>query len=154
MKTEEARKSKKPAPRVVATRVADENNVVHSIVGGKGDYCKTPCAECPWVKENTGSFPAEAFRISANTAEDMSTHVFSCHMRGSKAPATCAGFLLKGADDNLAVRLKRMKGEMREIKEGDRELHGSYKEMAIANGVDPKDPAIAACMPEARETRR
>jgi len=141
---------KKPKARIVKTCVADNNNVVHTIEGGGEDYCRTPCLECPWRKDNTGKFPAQAFRISTNTAQDMSIHVFACHMRGAKHPATCAGFLLRGADDNLAVRTRRANGRMADVGDGGHELHESYKVMAVANGCYENDPALKRCMPEAR----
>ncbi len=140
----------KKGPRITHKKPAGKDHQVVTVTGGNGGYCKSPCPECPWVCENAGSFPAEAFRISANTAEDMATHMFSCHMRGVINPGTCAGFLLRGADDNMSVRIKRMQGKMLDVVEDTRELHESYREMAIANGVDPDDPAIRNCMPEAR----
>jgi hypothetical protein len=135
---------------VTATRVADENHVVHTINGGGGDYCRKPCAQCPWRVDQSGEFPPEAFRISANTAEDMATHTFACHMRGTEKPATCAGFLVRGAHDNFTVRIRRGRGEMLDVEDGGLLLHPSYVEMAVANGVPRKDPALAKCMPEAR----
>jgi len=45
----------------------------------------------------------EVFRISANTAYDMALLTFACHSTGKRAPATCAGFLLRGADHNLKI---------------------------------------------------
>lgn len=143
-----------PTPRVVKTTVADRQNVVHTVVGGKGAYCRKVCEECPWLVANSGNFPATAFRITAHVSHDMSTHTFACHMRGPKAPATCAGFLLRGADDNLAVRLQRMRGRMTDVKPDKRDLHASYRAMAIANGVSARDRTIANCMPEARFVRR
>jgi len=96
--------------------------------------------------DNTGSFPAEAFQHSAGTAYDMSDHKFACHESGCEKPATCAGFLLRGADHNLAVRLARMKGSIKDdVREDGRALFEGYREMAIANGVPPDDPTIAPC---------
>jgi hypothetical protein len=136
--------------KIIHSRPADENNVVHTIQGGRGDYCQTPCPECPWRKEKAGSFPAEAFRISALTSYDMATHTFACHMRGSKNPAVCAGFLLRGADDNLAIRIQRAQGRMRDVSANGATLHKSYRAMAVANGVSPQDPCLKDCMPEGR----
>ncbi|HMF69483.1 MAG TPA: DUF6283 family protein, partial [Phyllobacterium sp.] len=63
---------------------------------GKGWNRREPCDQCPWRADlPTGVFPAEAFRISANTAYDASFNTFACHVTGSEKPATCAGFLLK-----------------------------------------------------------
>lgn len=141
----------KKKPEITETRMAGKDHAVHTVIGGKGDYQRQACAECPWRKSNTGSFPAEAFKHSANTAEDMATHTFACHMKGSDRPSTCAGFLLVGANDNLTVRLKRAGGDMCDVRGNIEELHESYKAMAIANGVDKDDPAIAKCMPEGRD---
>ena len=139
------KKEPKSKPRIEKTTPADENNVVHTVVGGKGSYCKTPCAECPWLVENTGNFPAEAFRISASTAYDMAQNTFACHMRGSIAPTTCAGFLLRSADHNLSVRLSKMKGKMLDVTEDNRNLHENYRAMAIAHGVNPDEPCLKPC---------
>jgi len=93
-----------------------------------------------------GEFPAEAFRHSASTAYDMSDHTFACHQSGKEKPATCAGFLLRGATHNLAVRLGYMRGRFQgDVTDGGHELHESYRAMAIANGVDPEDPVLAPC---------
>lgn len=107
------------------------------------------CAECPWRRDSPpGAFPAEAYRHSAKTCVDMATSTFSCHMSGAKTPATCAGFLLsKDADHNMQVRLSSaregiwMPGAVKRTAP----TYDSYYEMAVANGVDPDDPAIRAC---------
>ena len=145
-----ANRLKKPT-EVIATKMAGDDHAVLTVVGGNGDYLKKPCVACPWRKSNAGSFPAEAFRHSANTACDMATHTFACHMTGKEHPATCAGFLLVGADDNMSVRIKRAQGEMLDVQGDLTELHESYRAMAVANGVPEDDPAIEGCMPEARE---
>ncbi|WP_455432578.1 DUF6283 family protein [Streptosporangium sandarakinum] len=54
----------------------------------------------------------------------------------------CAGFLLVAAADNLAVR---MSGRDYSDVHSTVELFGSYRQMAIANGVDPSDPVLAPC---------
>lgn len=96
-------KSDKPA--VLQIRPAGNEHQVVTVSGGSGAYRRKPCADCPWRKDATGKFPPEAFRHSANTAYDMSDHIFGCHRSGTGKPATCAGFLLRGANHNLAVRL-------------------------------------------------
>ena len=74
---------------------------------------KSPCPTCPWRKDaRINEFPAEAFRHSATTACDGSMKMFSCHSAGAEHPKTCAGFLLRGADDNFAVRIAIMKGDI------------------------------------------
>lgn len=134
------------AVRVLDVRPAGPGDQVVTLEGGSSTYRRQPCGGCPWVSENAGTFPAEAFRHSANTACDMSTRSFACHESGLKNPSTCAGFLLRGADHNLRVRLARMKGEIADdVTDGGRELFDGYREMAIANGVPEDDPAIADC---------
>ena len=131
--------------RVLRTRRAGENHQVVTVAGGSGLYRRKPCSDCPWRVDATGQFPAEAFRHSAATAYDMATHTFACHQSGSQKPATCAGFLLRGADHNLSVRMGRRGGKYRDVVDGGHTLHGSYRAMAIANGVDPNDPVLAPC---------
>lgn len=134
------------APRVVRVRPADANNQVVTVVGGKGSYRREPCGGCPWRKDQTGSFPAEAFRHSAETAYDMSEHAFSCHESGVKKPAMCAGFLLRGADHNLSVRLRRMKGEIQDdVSDGGHDLHECYRAMAVSNGVSEDEEVLRPC---------
>lgn len=76
----------------------------------------------------------------------MATHTFACHEAGARKPALCAGFLLRGADHNLSVRLKMIQGDrFGDLEDGGHELHENYRSMAIANGVSPDDPVLAAC---------
>ncbi|WFU51161.1 DUF6283 family protein [Sinorhizobium terangae] len=106
-----------------------------------------PCEECPWREDRrTGVFPAEAFRHSASTAYDMAPNSFACQMSGKEKPATCAGFLLRGAEHNLGVRLAIIAGryDPRTVR-SDVPLYKSYREMAEANGVSPDDPALEPC---------
>lgn len=133
--------------KITATRMAGPDHAVHTVEGGSGLYRREPCGGCPWRVDNTGLFPAEAFRHSANTAYDMATHSFACHESGAEKPATCAGFLLRNAANNLAVRLKLSAGtlDMAEISDGGHEMHSSYRVMAVANGVPADDPALARC---------
>jgi hypothetical protein len=78
----------------------------------------------------------------------MAQTTFGCHESGSKKPATCAGFLLRGADHNLSVRLGYSTGRYKnDITDGGHELHESYRDMAVANGVPENDPAIKLCRP-------
>lgn len=132
--------------RITAVRPADDRNQVVTVEGGEGGYRRTPCGGCPWRKDQTGSFPAEAFRHSANTAYDMSDRGFGCHESGVRKPALCAGFLLRGAEHNLRVRLRQMAGEgFRDVTDGGHDLHDDYVEMALANGVAADDPSLAPC---------
>lgn len=58
----------------------------------------------------------------------------------------CAGFALRGAAHNLGARLAARAGRLRlEAIESPYPLHDSYRAMAVANGVAPDDPALAAC---------
>lgn len=110
---------------------------------------KKPCRTCPWRKDaQRGRFPADAFRSSASTAYDGSLTTFSCHESGAEKPATCAGFILANSENNMAVRILMMKGDLSPdsvANPEDLELYDSYREMAIANGVDPEDPRLAPC---------
>ena len=122
-----------------------EDHQVATITGGSGAYRRTPCKRCPWRKDAVGEFPAEAFRHSANTAYDMAEKKFGCHASGQKNPATCAGFLLRGADHNLSVRIMHMEGRGLDVRDNGLELHDNYRQMAIANGVDEMDPVLKPC---------
>ena len=64
---------------------------------------------------------------------------------GQKNPATCAGFLLRGADHNLSVRIMHMQGRGLDVRDNGLELHDNYRQMAIANGVDEMDPVLKPC---------
>lgn len=114
---------------------------------GAGDYRKRPCSDCPWRVDATGEFPPEAFRLTANTAYDLSQHTFACHQAGPEKSMACAGFLLRGAYHNLAVRFRIAKGEIDPdaVEDGGVELHKNYRAMAVANGVDPDDPVLERC---------
>jgi hypothetical protein len=133
--------------KVLNRRSAGKNHAVVTVVNGDDRYCTQPCPECPWRKDQTGEFPPEASKISANTANDMNTHTFGCHMAGTEKPATCAGFILNGSIHNLTVRLKVITGkiDLSKISNGGHELHKDYRSMAIANGVKKNDPAIKEC---------
>lgn len=138
----------RPAQRRIITKVrpAGPNDQVVTVEGGHRGYRREPCGGCPWRVENTGSFPAEAFRHSAGTAYDMASHVFACHESGIQGGHTCAGFLLRGAEHNLAVRLGLMTGRYaQDVHANGANLFESYRAMAQANGVDPSDPVLAPC---------
>lgn len=145
------RENKKRRTRVTNMRECGDGE--HAVVtlsskrDGKGWNRREPCEQCPWRADlPTGVFPAEAYRISANTAYDASFNTFACHMSGSEKPATCAGFLLRNADNNLGVRFAAAQGVLKTpITDGGFPLYDSYRAMAIANGVDPDDPALANC---------
>ena len=133
---------------ITLKRPAGPNHQVVTVVSvnAKRLYRREPCTQCPWRKDAVGVFPAKAFKHSAQTAYDMSEHMFGCHESGVDKSCACAGFLLNGADHNLAVRLARMKGQIRnDVSNGGHALHASYREMAIANGVSPADRTIQKC---------
>lgn len=134
---------------IIGTHMASEEFGVTSVVssGGRHVHRREPCQECPWRRDvPTHVFPAEAFRFSASTAKDMADRTFGCHMSTTASPATCAGFLLANADNNLTVRLAEMRGDIDHSRiSSSAPLYGSYREMAIANGVAADDPALAEC---------
>ena len=133
--------------KVTNIRQAGPFDQVVTVEGGKALFRKAPCPGCPWVKTNDGTFPAKAFLHSASTAYDMAEKLFGCHESGTSRPVTCAGFLLRGADHNLAVRLDILRGriDMSKVHDGGRDLHESYVAMAIANGVDEDAPELKVC---------
>ena len=134
--------------RTLTTRPAGPNHQVVTIQGGtQGAYRRTPCQTCPWRLDAVGEFPAAAFRHSANTAYDMATHTFACHASGTAKPALCAGFLLRGADHNLAVRLMLIRGtlDLSTVSDGGHALYADYRAMAVANGVRAGDAALRRC---------
>lgn len=133
--------------KVLQVRPAGDNHQVIQVSSRDGGYCKKPCANCPWRKDAVGEFPAEAFKHSAYTAYDMATSTFACHTAGKDNPKMCAGFILHGSMHNLTFRLKlrKTRSMFRDVSDGGHELFTSYREMAIANGVDPDDPVLAPC---------
>jgi hypothetical protein len=149
--------AKKKHPTRYAGAVGDTEFGVATVAIKRGErhlHPKAPCAQCPWRADLApGAFPAEAFRISANTAEDMSPTTFACHMAGLDQPQTCAGFLLRGGDHNLAVRLAsaRQQIDWKGLTDGGFPLHDGYVSMAVANGVSADDPALARCRLSDRE---
>lgn len=131
---------------VTDIRAAGPDHQVVTVEGGERLYRRQPCNGCPWRKDQTGKFPPEAFRHSASTAYDMANNTFACHESGTKKPAICAGFLLRGADHNLAVRLGYCNGSIgHDVKDGGHILHDGYRAMAIANGVAEDDPVLLPC---------
>lgn len=134
-------------PEVTNTRPAGDDHEVVTVYGGHGGYRRRPCGGCPWKVENTGDFPAEAFAHSAATAHDMATHTFGCHESGTDRPVVCAGFLLRGAEHNMAVRMRASSGTivLDQVEDGGHELHPGYVAMAVANGVDRDHDALRGC---------
>jgi hypothetical protein len=91
-----------------------------------------------------GIFPAEAFRTSAHTAHDGAMETFGCHMSKPGQPATCAGFLMRHAENNIGVRLAALADRFswKPDPTCDVPVYPTYREMAVANGVDPEDPCL------------
>lgn len=107
---------------------------------------KKPCAECPWRRDvPVGHFPPARYRALANTAWDMSSHIFACHKSADETPMACAGFILRGARHNLMLRLAYSRGDIGEISDGGYDLFPNYRSMARANGVPGRDPALRNC---------
>jgi hypothetical protein len=133
--------------RILSCRPADDEHQVVTVAGPIRHCRHEPCPHCPWRQDQpVGRFPAEAFRHSAETAYDMSDHVFGCHMSGTAHPETCAGFLLSGATHNLAIRLALIIGKLDTSTVSTPVLlYPSYRAMAEANGVPPDDPTLAPC---------
>jgi hypothetical protein len=141
---------------VTGRRAAGSDHQVVTVAVAGSAYRRRPCGDCPWRTDRAGLFPAEAFRLSANTAYDQSLHRFGCHETTPERSAACAGFLLRGAEDNLAIRMQVAAGlvNLREVGDGGHELWPSYAAMAVGNGVDPDDPALAGCMPRGGPVRQ
>lgn len=131
------------------TRVCSKDYGVTTVTTSGGDkfvHRKSPCEQCPWREDvPTGVFPAEAFRESAHTAYDMSLSTFACHMAGPSTPATCAGFLLRHSENNLQIRMSRMLGRFDDngLNDGGFPIYLTYREMAIANGVNLADAVLS-----------
>ncbi|WP_121395589.1 DUF6283 family protein, partial [Pseudomonas aeruginosa] len=116
---------------IIKVTPADENHQVVSFKWSSGrvhSHRRKPCEDCPWRRDAVGEFPAEAFRISAHTAYDLAEETFACHSSGAEKPATCAGFLLKGADHNLAIRMAYLGGRLTaDFEDGGHALFESYR---------------------------
>lgn len=135
---------------ITNTRAAGPDHQVVTTVSpskeGLRTYRRKPCSDCPWRKDAVGEFPAEAFVHSAGTAYDMAEQTFACHQSGVNKPAVCAGFLLRGADHNMSVRIGHITGAIQDdVSDDGIELFDSYRDMAVANGVDPEDEALKPC---------
>jgi hypothetical protein len=135
-----------------AGRAGDGEFAVATIASAGGGnhhaHCIRPCPQCPWrLDAPIGAFPAEAFRHSARTAYDMVQTTFACHMADRDRPLTCAGFLLRGAMHNLAIRMAQITQglNLRDVSTAGVPLYDSYRAMAEANGVEPGDPALTPC---------
>lgn len=108
---------------------------------------RRPCENCPWRKDaRPGEFSAERYRALAASAYDLSEVLFACHKSLDGREVTCAGFLARGADHNLAVRFAYLRRGLEPIDRSDGlDLYEGFRELAIANGVEPDDPALGPC---------
>lgn len=131
---------------IKGTKIASDEYGVTSIEtsGGRKHVArKTPCEQCPWREDvPTGVFPAECIPAQR-------THRLRCrhvHVRlphGGRAASghMCAGFLLRHGAHNLSVRIA-LSGEridLDKISDGGFPIYETYRDMAVANGVDPDD---------------
>lgn len=138
--------TRRSAKVLAVTPAGPDHQVVTVARHGDAIYRRSPCPTCPWRLDMDGEFPPEAFLASAHTAYDMSDRMFACHASGSMKPSTCAGFLLQGSEHNLAARLLRMQGGIKDdVSDGGHVLHRSYRAMAVANGVAPDHPRLSQC---------
>lgn len=101
-------------PRVLMVRPAGDGKWGVVTIERRGtDYRTEPCPRCPWrVDAPLNAFPPQVFRDSARTTYDLATHTFGCHGSSRSAPQICAGFLLRGASDNLAIRMAVVDGRI------------------------------------------
>jgi hypothetical protein len=109
---------------------------------------KAPCAECPWRKDvPVGKFPPERYRALAQSAEDASFVIFSCHLSKETKPVACAGWLLQASAHSLAVRLAIISSrlDLDAVTDGGHSLFSGYRALAQANGVRPGDPSLQRC---------
>lgn len=105
-------------------------------------YMPSPCRECPWRRDvPVGKFTPARFQALAHTAYDLARKVFACHMSKDGGDVACAGYVLMQGAHNLAMRLARQPFEV----STDVKLFSNYREMAIANGVRPRDPCLVEC---------
>jgi hypothetical protein len=77
----------------------------------------------------------------------MAIAMFACHKSSDGKDVVCAGFLARGADHNLAVRMAYSSGDLAfdVNRAGCYALHDSYRQMAIANGVAADDLDLRPC---------
>lgn len=108
---------------------------------------RQPCAACPWRLDQPRRFKPGRFRALAGTAHDMSSRLFTCHKSPEDKPALCAGFLLRGANHNMAVRLMLIRStlDLSAVSDGGHALHENYRAMAMANGVRAENAALRGC---------
>jgi hypothetical protein len=57
---------------------------------------------------------------------------------------------MRGAVHNMAMRIRNHGDWTNQVSDGGHELFDNYREMAIANGCDPNDPALEKCRDDAK----
>lgn len=137
-------KQKKTA-QVVRTRPAGPDHQVVTIEGAEWVSSpalqRLPLAEGCRGRISTGSFRALGQHRIRHGAKHLCVPPVWCSKAGH-----LRRILLRGADHNLSVRLGYLKGVIdHDVKDGGLALHDGYREMAIANGVDPDHPALKQC---------
>ena len=115
-------------------------------------HANIPCAECPWRTDvPVGKFPPERYVALAGTAYDMAGTVFACHMSHDGGEFACAGFILQSSAHNLSCRMSR---EMFDGVRSPYPLFGTYRELAVANGVPEDHPALMDCRDDGQREPR
>lgn len=144
--------------RIVGRRMAGDEHAVVTVAGGSNRFRRRVCSDCPWRRDAVGKFPAEAFKLSANTGTDgakmlgvsieEAMHTFACHQSGAEKPATCAGYILRGSD-GIGWRIAVATGKFLPafVRDDGIALFDNYFEMAVANGVAADDAALDGCRP-------
>lgn len=106
-------------------------------------HAKMPCVECPWRTDvPVGKFPPERYVALAPTAYDMGGTVFACHMSKDGGEFACAGFILQSSAHNFRCRMARLPFD--DVR-SPYPLFNTYRELAIANGVDENHYALRNC---------
>lgn len=101
-----------------------------------------PCNECPWRADaQPGRFPACRFEaLRETTVQRVGAPLFACHKTPDGSDRTCAGWLAVVGHRHISVRLAVAQGRLDpaalEPADGWPALHGSYDELAEANGAD------------------
>ena len=111
-------------------------------------HAKIPCAECPWRTDvPVGKFLPERYVALASTAYDMAGTVFACHMSKDGGAFACAGFILQSSAYNF-----RCRAPFDDVR-SPYPLFETYRELAIANGVDEDEPALRNCRDDGQISR-
>lgn len=103
----------------------------------QGYAITTCCDQCPWRKDvPVGRFPVSRFIRLQNTVQQDFGPLFACHKTVEGKEHACAGYLLVDGRNNFRVRMALIQGRINwERLKSPAPLYGSYREMALANGV-------------------